>query len=180
MLCLAAHVLADPEYARPICLGDAAMADMRLPWLVSRELGRSFLDGRVPAGEAPEPAWATRVPLDRFYYEKGGEASPAYLPCEHGVNNVPYEKTFALVVLRDRGSRAGQYLSIGGHNTGTYNEDVAGAVTAFYSHGHHWLGGAARRVPTARKYTSVCIARDGSGGPPPAYASLERAELKGD
>jgi hypothetical protein len=63
---LAAHVLDDPTYLRPIA--DNVMA-YRLPWRTSRAVGRSFWDGRLPAAKSAISDWVLSVPVSRLYHE---------------------------------------------------------------------------------------------------------------
>ena len=163
---LAAHHLKEPKYLQPICPNGLPSEDVRLSWTVSWEMGRSFWDGRVPPEADATSDWVVQVPLARFYYDHA---------VTHGPETVPYAQVFDMVAFKDPLGRGEQYLSIGGHNTGSYSEDIANAIKTFVSHGLTWLKAAAY-VATIRKHNAVSVVRNGTGHPLPSYARLERIE----
>lgn len=166
MWCLAAHLFGKPEYLSPIHRRDPTMGRIRMPWVGTWELGRSFWDGTSPReGEQPVP-WVQAAPLDAQYYEQ----------ClSHGPKNVSPAQAFEFLVFKPQSADSKQYLALGGHNTNSYSADSANAITEFWSHGQRWLHEAGR-VSTVHKQVSVSVVKDGGGAALPAFAKLEHLE----
>ncbi len=169
---LAAHLYDEPEYLRSLLVryGDMVNA-YRFPSRSTRELGRSFWDGRVPPLVSPggqaRADWVMTRPVSALYHANAGA---------HGPKNVPYEKAFDFLVFRDPQGKEAQYLEVKGQNAGSYSNDGGNAISEFYSHGRGWLGGGSWIMQTTRHLTSVAIVRNGESQPVPAFVKLERAE----
>ena len=107
-LCLAAHRFDEAKHLRPIFQSEGSMDAIRLPWMVSWELGRSFWDGLIPS-EVPNadvpigdfgmrisdftsssnpksPTWFEA--LRKFYQCRGllGRMSKVVFPSRHIIN----------------------------------------------------------------------------------------------
>ena len=163
--CLAAHLFDEPARIAPLYRTDADMQDVRLPWRVSWEMGRSFWDGRVPVGDAGTAARVAAMPIDALYHEQ----------CtHHGARNVPCEQAFDFLAFQHPDLPGRPYLKVGGHNTGSYSADDANAIT-FRSHGIEWVGGG-WWIATTRNHSTLSVVRDGAGRPLPAFARLDRVE----
>jgi len=175
-LSLAAHIFDKPEYLKPVIQEYGSMVKAyRFPSSGTRELGRSFWDGRVPEpgtkGDQTVDDWIGVMPLSRLFFEK----TPQY-----GARNIPYKESFDFLVFRDPLSRNRQYLEIGGQNAGSYCNDSGNAIKAFSCHGRNWLGGGWWILKTARHVTGVSIVRNGTGHPLPSYVRVERTESTPD
>ncbi|HCN06672.1 MAG TPA: hypothetical protein DIT01_01985 [Lentisphaeria bacterium] len=169
---LAAHLYDEPEYLRSLLRrhGSMVVADYRFPKRTTRELGRSFWDGRLPPNipsEATRSDWVKTMPLAQLFHEKVET---------HGPKNIPYDKAFDFLVFRDPDGQEKQYLHVNGQNGGSYSTDSGNAITEFYSHGRGWIGSGSWIMQTTRHLTSVAIVRNGESQPLPAFVKLERAE----
>lgn len=166
---LAAHLFDDPSHLRLMLARDPHLQQLRLPWTVSWEMGRSFFDGRVGESSAKPIDQVIAMPLDQLYYEQ----------CRsHGPRNVDAKDAFDLIVFQQPNHDGRPNLQIGGHNTGSYSADVAGNLI-FSSHGVNWFDGG-WWIATTRNHTSVSIVRNGKSETLPAFAKLVHTESTGD
>jgi len=171
-LCMAAHMFDDLDYLRPVIRKHGSMVKAyRFPSRGTRELGRSFWDGRAPEprkpGEQTVDNWISVMPLSRLYYDA------VFL---HGPRNIPFEKSFDFLVFKEPEGRGRQHLELGGNNAGSYSFDTGNAIRLFYSNGYAWLGEGPFGAKTQRKLSAVSIVRNGENLPVPAFTRLDRVQ----